>query len=82
MRRIGILSIAVESDLFAQDLLRVFVGRQGELGWVDGRNIKIDNRFASNDPVRLRAYARELVVLRSDETARTLMVPTHKSPAY
>jgi putative tryptophan/tyrosine transport system substrate-binding protein len=66
MRRIGILSIAVESDAFAQDLLRVFVGRLGELGWVEGHNIRIDYRFASNDPVRLRAYARELVALRPD----------------
>jgi putative tryptophan/tyrosine transport system substrate-binding protein len=57
MRRIGMLSIVVENDPFAQDVLRVFVGRIGELGWVDGRNIKIDYRFASNDPVRLRAYA-------------------------
>jgi putative tryptophan/tyrosine transport system substrate-binding protein len=82
MRRIGILSIAVENDVFAQDFLPVFVGPLGEPGWVDGRNIKIDYRFASNDPIRLRASARELVALRCDETACMQMVPTHKAPAY
>ena len=65
-RRIGILSIAVENDAFTQDLLRVFIKRMGELGWVEGPNIKIDYRFASNDSALLYAYARELVALRPD----------------
>ena len=37
--------------------------RQGleALGWTEGRNIRIDYRFAGGDPVRVQAYAAELV---------------------
>jgi putative ABC transport system substrate-binding protein len=37
-----------------------------ELGWTDGRNIRIDYRWAAGDVDRLQAYAKELVGLRPD----------------
>jgi putative ABC transport system substrate-binding protein len=37
-----------------------------ELGWTDGRNIRIDYRWALGDPDRLRRYAAELVALTPD----------------
>jgi putative ABC transport system substrate-binding protein len=36
------------------------------LGWVQGRNLRIDYRFSGGDPSRLAAYAEELVNLRPD----------------
>jgi hypothetical protein len=32
-----------------------------ELGWVVGRNVQIDTRWAAGDPERFRRYAAELV---------------------
>jgi len=66
MRRIGAISISVENDTGAQDIIEAFATRLRELGWIEGRNIQIDYRFPGNDAARLRAYARELVNLGPD----------------
>jgi putative ABC transport system substrate-binding protein len=36
------------------------------LGWIDGRNVRMDLRWAGNDLNRIRAFARELVGLQPD----------------
>jgi hypothetical protein len=36
-----------------------------ELDWTDGRNLRIDYRFAGMDAERIRKYTRELAALRS-----------------
>jgi putative ABC transport system substrate-binding protein len=46
-----------------------------ELGWIEGRNIAIETRFADNKPDRLAALATELVDLRVD------VIVTQTSPA-
>jgi putative ABC transport system substrate-binding protein len=46
------------------DRLAAFLGRLGELGDVDGRNIRLDIRFAGNRLDRLPALAAELVKAR------------------
>ena len=50
MRRIGALIGFAETDSFGQASANAF--RQGleQLGWVEGRNIRIDYRFAAGDP--------------------------------
>jgi putative ABC transport system substrate-binding protein len=40
-------------------------GRQ-ELGWTDGRNVRIDYRWTAGDPEHARRYAAELVALAPD----------------
>jgi putative ABC transport system substrate-binding protein len=40
-----------------------FVQRLRELGWIDGRNVRIDTRWGAADVDRSRAYAAELVAL-------------------
>jgi putative tryptophan/tyrosine transport system substrate-binding protein len=37
-----------------------------KLGWIDGRNLRLDVRFFRDDPDRMRAYAAELVRLAPD----------------
>jgi putative ABC transport system substrate-binding protein len=37
-----------------------------KLGWIEGRTLHIDFRFASADPIRIRTYASELVRLAPD----------------
>ena len=62
VRRIGLL-IGIEDDADSRAMYEAF--RQGlqQLGWIDGRNVRIDARFGAGDPVRSRKYAAELVAL-------------------
>ena len=66
MRRIGALIGFAETDSFGQASANAF--RQGleQLGWVEGRNIRVDYRFAAGDPTLYKTYADELVGLRPD----------------
>src|SRR6516162_6592981 len=49
MRRIGVLMAHLESDPEFQDYLGVFRGGLQQLGWVEGRNIRIDVRWGALD---------------------------------
>ena len=64
-RRIGAL-IGIEDDAASKAYREAF--RQGleQLGWIDGRNVRIDARFGAGDPVRSRKYAAELVASSPD----------------
>jgi putative tryptophan/tyrosine transport system substrate-binding protein len=66
MRRIGVLLGVAERDLEAQ--ARVLAFRQGlhDHGWTEGRNVRIDWRWAAAEPERMRTYAAELVALAPD----------------
>jgi putative tryptophan/tyrosine transport system substrate-binding protein len=66
MRRIGVLLPHTESDPEAQARVTTFRRAIEELGWTDGRNVRIDQRFAANLPDRIRAYVAELVSLMPD----------------
>jgi putative ABC transport system substrate-binding protein len=67
MRRIGVLMGGLlESDPEGQ--ARVLSFREGlqKLGWTAGGNLRIDYRWAGDDPAHLRPYAAELVALAPD----------------
>jgi putative ABC transport system substrate-binding protein len=66
LRRVGVLFSFAAGDL--QQLSNVSALTQGlqELGWTQGRNIKLDFRFGAGDPFRMQAYAAELVDGGSD----------------
>jgi putative tryptophan/tyrosine transport system substrate-binding protein len=49
MRRIGILAGLPESDSEAQGRVTVFVQGLDGAGWTEGRNIRIDIRWAGDD---------------------------------
>jgi hypothetical protein len=66
MRRIGVLSSLAETDVEAQAWDAAFRKRLVELGWIDGRNIRIDYRWGAGSVDRLRLFARELVQLNPD----------------
>jgi putative tryptophan/tyrosine transport system substrate-binding protein len=46
MRRIGVLIPVAEADLIGQARLGAFLHGLQQLGWADGRNIRIDTRWA------------------------------------
>jgi putative tryptophan/tyrosine transport system substrate-binding protein len=66
VRRIGVLMGFAENDEVWQTYLAAFNRHLRELGWTDGRNIKIDYRFAGESTERIRAAAEELVALAPD----------------
>jgi putative ABC transport system substrate-binding protein len=66
MRRIGVLLNFAEDDLEAQAQHLAFLQGLQQLGWTDGRNVRIDARWTEGDPARARKYAAELVALEPD----------------
>ena len=66
VRRIGALMPIDENDPVAKTWLSVFTQTLADLGWTDGRNMRIDLRWAGGDSNRIRALAQELVGLQPD----------------
>jgi putative tryptophan/tyrosine transport system substrate-binding protein len=66
VRRVGVLINLSENDLEAQRLVTAFREGLAQLGWADGRNLRIDYRWAGGDVDRIRAFATELVELSPD----------------
>ncbi|MEA2949089.1 MAG: hypothetical protein QOI40_4419 [Alphaproteobacteria bacterium] len=66
VRRIGMLIGYAENDPETQARLAAF--RQGleHLGWTEGRNVRIDYRFAPAGPDQAQRFAKELVTSRPD----------------
>ena len=66
MRRIGVLVGTAEGD--AETKARLAAFRQGleRLGWSEGRNVRIEYRFAANNPDQYQPLAKELVSLQPD----------------
>jgi putative ABC transport system substrate-binding protein len=66
MRRIGVLMGYAEIDQEGQ----VFVAalREGlqKLGWAEGRNVRIDFRWAASDVEAMQRFAKELIALQPD----------------
>lgn len=65
-RRIGVLSSLAETDVEAQAWDAAFRKRLAELGWIEGRNVRIDYRWGAGSVDRMRLFARELVQLNPD----------------
>ena len=61
MRRIGVLMSRDENDLEGKRHYSAFTQALAGLGWTDGRNVRMDLRWAGDDINRIRAFARELV---------------------
>jgi putative tryptophan/tyrosine transport system substrate-binding protein len=66
VRRIGVLMHLPESDPEAQARIRALLGGLQQLGWTEGRNLRIEYRFGAADVDRARRYAAELIALAPD----------------
>jgi len=66
VRRIGVLVPLVQDDSHAKALIDAFVAALQQLGWIDGRTVRIDVRWAGPTPSDIRRHAAELVVLRPE----------------
>jgi putative ABC transport system substrate-binding protein len=61
IRRIAVLMGFPEGDPHGQTYVLAMRQKLESLGWVEGRNIRIDYRWAGGDPEKTRAFARELI---------------------
>ena len=75
LRRIGVLSNTGESDPEAQSMVVALHQALRELGWVEGRNIRIDHRWAAGNPGRIADLAKQLVALQPDVLVAHTSVP-------
>jgi putative ABC transport system substrate-binding protein len=66
MRRVSLLLGLAENDPEARSRVKAFQQGLRDLGWLDGRNVRIDYRFAASDPDRIKQYVAELVRLAPD----------------
>ena len=64
--RLGWLISFPESHPLAQAIVREFGNAMRTLGWVEGKDIHIEYRYAAAEPARFKAYAAELVGLAPD----------------
>ena len=63
LRHIGILMSVGESDPEGQAQLTAFRQKLKELGWVDGRNVRLNIRWGAGNAERYHRYAADLVAL-------------------
>jgi putative tryptophan/tyrosine transport system substrate-binding protein len=66
IKRVGVLAGLAADDPLAQDRVAAFVQELHKLGWVDGRNVRIDTRWAAGNSGDTRKYAAELLSLGPD----------------
>jgi putative ABC transport system substrate-binding protein len=66
MRRVGVLIHWPEDFSPARASVAALAKALADLGWVEGKNIRIDYRFAAGDPTLFKTYASELVGLSPD----------------
>ena len=75
VRRIGVLMAAAENDPERQGFVAALREALRELGWAEGRGIRIDTRWATpDDSESIQRFAKELVALEPD------LILSHNTP--
>jgi putative tryptophan/tyrosine transport system substrate-binding protein len=87
VRRIGVLMNVAAADPEGQAQVAAFLQALQQLGWDEGRNVRIDTRWGENDVERDRRYATELLAFAPDVilasgslSVAALRHVTHTSP--
>ena len=71
VRQIGVLTNLAADDPETLSRIGAFLQRLQELGWTDGRNVRIEYRWSAGDPGRNAKFATELVGLAPDAIVAT-----------
>jgi putative tryptophan/tyrosine transport system substrate-binding protein len=66
MRHIGVLMSTAADDAESQARIAAFLQGLQQLGWTDGRNVRVDNRWIVGSADDMRKYAAELIALAPD----------------
>ena len=69
LRHIGVLMASATDDAQSQARIAAFLQGLQQLGWTDGRNVRIDTRWATTNPDDIRRHAAELAALAPDVVA-------------
>jgi ABC-type uncharacterized transport system substrate-binding protein len=87
VRRVGVLVNTAADDPEGQTSVAAFKQALQQLGWSEGRNLRIDYRGAAADAERIQMYAKELVALqphvllaRSTPVTAAFLKQTHTIP--
>jgi putative ABC transport system substrate-binding protein len=88
MRRIGVLATLAPDDPDTRAQIEAFLQGLAQLGWTDGRNVRIDYRWGSGNADNIRKSAAELAALAPDVILATggaslvgpLLQATHAVP--
>ncbi len=87
MRTIGLLLPIAKDDAEYQPWVGAFLKAMQELGWVDGRNMRVDIRWATANAVEIRKQAQELaaaapgvILAPGTSTVGPLMQARHTVP--
>jgi putative ABC transport system substrate-binding protein len=75
MRRIGVLTAFGENHPESKRRISAFTQALADMGWTDGRNVRLDLRWAGGENDRIRALPQELVGLQPD------IILTNATPA-
>ena len=66
VRRIGVLSALSEDDPESLARRPAFEQALKALNWTNGNNLRVDYRWAANDPERIRKLVAEIIALEPD----------------
>ena len=66
MRRLGVLMPFTADDLPGRARLATFVQALQQLGWTDGRNVRMEPRWGGGNAGDIRKFATELAALAPD----------------
>jgi putative tryptophan/tyrosine transport system substrate-binding protein len=66
VRRVGVASGFTEADGIGQAYIAALKEGLAKLGWLEGRNLRVDVRWGGANPALVRTYAAELVSLAPD----------------
>src|SRR5215472_15122794 len=66
MRRVSVLLGVPENDPETKSRLRAFRLGMRDAGWVEGRNVQIEYRYAGTDPEAIKKHIAELIPLAPD----------------
>ena len=75
-RRIGVLMAFDENDPEGKHRYSAFTRALADFGWTDGRNVRMNVRWAGSDSNRIRALAQELVGMQPDIVLTSSTPPT------
>src|SRR4249919_3351679 len=76
VRRIGVLMGRVDGDTEGQARMAVFREQFEKLGWIEGRTVRTDIRWQTQDVDSLQRFAKELVGLQPDVILSESTPPT------
>jgi putative tryptophan/tyrosine transport system substrate-binding protein len=66
LRRIAVIMVTPETDQLGRGRLKAFLQGIEALGWIDGRNVRIDIRWAGGSADRMSEIVTEFVMLKPD----------------